>query len=51
MKIEWFVTGVTAVGAPRRAEHSILGVILAFFLANQDIFVVAGPFCGVGTPS
>ena len=29
MKIEWLVNDVTAVGSPDRAEHAILGVILA----------------------
>ena len=43
MKIEWFVTNVTAVGSPGRAEHAILGVILVRrFLANS------GRICGQG---
>ena len=29
MKIEWLVNDVMAVGSPDRAEHAILGVILA----------------------
>ena len=29
MKIEWSVTDVTAIGSSGRAEHAILGVILA----------------------
>ena len=45
------VTDVTVVGSPGRAEHAILGVILAgrLFCLNQDIFVVAEPPCDVGT--
>ena len=34
MKIEWWGTDVTAVGSPGRAEHAILGVILAGYLAH-----------------
>ena len=53
MKIEWLVTNVTAVGAPGRAKRAIWGVLLAgrVFSPIQDIFVVAEPLCGVGTPS
>ena len=29
MKIKWLVTNVTAVESPERAEHAILGVIVA----------------------
>ena len=35
MKIEWLVTDVTDVGSPDRAEHAILGVILAECLFGQ----------------
>ena len=43
MKLEWFVTNVTPVEFPDRAERAILGLILAgCFLANQ------GYFCGRG---
>ena len=53
MKIECLVANVTAVESPDRAERAILEVILAgrFFLLIQDIFVVGGPLCDVGTPS
>ena len=41
MKIEWLVTNVTADESNARAEHAILGVILArLFLANS------GHVCG-----
>ena len=53
MKIEWLVTDVTAVGSPGRAEHAVLGGILAgrVFGQIQDIFLVAEPLCDVGTSS
>ena len=53
MKIEWLVTNVTAVGSPDRAEHAILGVILAgqLFVPLQDTFVVWEPLCDVGSLS
>ena len=53
IKIKWLVTDVTAVRSPDRAEHAILGVILAgcVLLPIHVIFVVGGPLCGVGTPS
>ena len=53
MKIEWLVTDVTAIGPPVRAEHAILGVILAgrVFGQIQVIFVLAAPLCDVGSPS
>ena len=54
MKIRWFVTKVTAVGSPDRAERAILGVILAvFFWAIQSNFCGRGgePLCDVRIPS
>ena len=53
MKIEWFITSVTAVESLDRAERAILGGILVgrFFLPIQAIFVVGEPLCDVGTPS
>ena len=37
MKIEWLVADVTGVGYLDRAEHAILGVIVAgLFLANPE---------------
>ena len=43
MEIKGFVVNVTAVGSPDRAEHPILGVILAVrFMANS------GRNCGRG---
>ena len=43
MKIKWFVVNVTAVGCPDKAEHTILGVVLAgCFLVNL------GHICGWG---
>ena len=52
MKIKWFVDHVTPVGSLDRAEHAILGMILAgrFFLPIQAVFVVEEPFCDAGTP-
>ena len=51
MKIKWFVTDVTAVGTPDRAERAILKLILAgpFFWPIQAVFVVGEPLCDVGT--
>ena len=52
MKIEWLVTNLTAVGYPDRAEHAILGLILAgLFWPIQVVYVVGEQLCGVGTPS
>ena len=36
VKIKWFVTDVTAVGSPDRAERAILGVILAGRVFGQS---------------
>ena len=36
MKIEWFVVNVTAVRSLDRAEHAILGVILAGHFFGQS---------------
>ena len=46
MKIDWLVAIVTAVESPDRAEHTILGVILAVRFFRQLLTV-----CGVGTLS
>ena len=52
MKIYWLVTNVTAVESSDRAEHAILGMILAGrFLVNSGLFVVGEPLCDVGIPS
>ena len=51
MKIEWFVTDVTAVGSPDSAECAILCATLAIFWPIQTVFVVRESLCGVGTPS
>ena len=52
MKIKWFVANVPAVGPPDKAEHAILGVVLAGpLLSIQAIFVVEEPLCNVGTIS
>ena len=52
MKIELLVTDVIAVGSPDRAEHAVLGVILAgLFWPIQTVFVVRERLCDVGTPS
>ena len=52
MKIEWLVTNVSAVGSPDKAEHAILGVVLAGrFLSIQGVFVTGEPLCDVGTPA
>ena len=50
MKIKWFVNNVTAVGSPDRAEHAIMGMILAvrFFLPIQAVFAVGGQFSDAG---
>ena len=52
MKIEWLVADVTAVGCLDRAERAILGGDCgwACFWPIQDMFAVAEPLCGVGTP-
>ena len=36
MKTEWLVTDVIAVGSPGKAEHAILGVILAGRVFGQS---------------
>ena len=36
MKVEWLVANVTAVGSPDRAEHVILGMILAGRVFGQS---------------
>ena len=53
MKIEWLVTDVTAIGFPGRTRVAILGGDFrwACFWPIQDIFVVAGPVCDIGTSS
>ena len=43
MKIDWLVAIVTAVESPDRAEHTILGVILAWRFFGQS-----GHICGRG---
>ena len=53
IKTESLVVDVTAVGSLDRAEHTILGMIVAWrvFLPIQVVFVVGEPLCGIGTPS
>ena len=51
MKIDWLVADSSSVGSPDRAEHDILGVILAIFWPIQATFVVGEPFCDVGISS
>ena len=53
MKIEWLDTDVTADGSSDRADHAILGVILAgrFSCQFRPFFVIRGPLFGVGTPT
>ena len=45
MKTEWLVADVTAVGSPNRAEHTILGVILAWL----GIFGQLRPYLWLGS--
>ena len=52
IKIEWFVTDVTAIGFPVRAERDMfLGVILGVFCPVRPTFVVGDPCCAVGIHS
>ena len=51
MKIEWFVTDVTAVRSPRKAESDIFEVILEVFWSIQATVVVREPLCDVGPSS
>ena len=52
MKIESFVTNVTAVGSPDSAEYAIFGGDFgwALFGPIHTVFVIGEPFCDVGTP-
>ena len=51
MKIKWFVTNVTPVRSPDRAERAIMGMILAvFFWPIQAVFVDEEPIYDVGPP-
>ena len=43
MKIEWLVTNVTAVRSTDKAEHVILGMVLA-----ERCFANSGRICGRG---
>ena len=53
MRIKLSFHDITAVGFPDRAEHAILGMILAgrVFFVDLGLFVVGEPLCGVGTYS
>ena len=55
MTLIFLVANVTAVGSPDRAEHAILGTILAVrcfgFGLVKAVFVVGEPLRDVGTPS
>ena len=52
MKIEWFVTNVTAARSPDTEERVFWGVFgFAVFEQFRPIFVVREPLCNVGTPS
>ena len=43
MKIEWLVTDVTGVGSLERAEHAILGVMLAEqFFGQFRLYLLLG---------
>ena len=51
MKTECFVSDVTPVRSPDRAERDILGMMLGVFWPIQAVFVVGEPLCDAGTPS
>ena len=51
MKIKWFITDVTPVGSPGRAERGHLGMMLHVFWPIQPVVVGGEPLCDVGIAS